>query len=559
MEDELPDEWAALHSLGLPGHETKIWGEADIVLLSTLGIFVLEVKGGTVSCTDGIWRFNGPDFDSYTKKEDPWTQAKTGLMVIRRRLQDANQGFKSVLFGYGVIMPFTSFTTRGIEIVPEVLLDKRDINQSLSIYINKLHKYWEQTLLAKHGRAYRSLSVEEVQKARQILRPDLETALSIGSYLSGISSHLLYLTNEQIRTSRRIASNPRTLVSGPAGTGKSILAYDRALELSKAGHKVLFLCFNELLARHVSTSAADDARAVDLTVCHAHGLYSEVIRRGGLSSDLQKLDPEAPDFFSKSFPDLAALALCDGGGGAYDCLVVDEAQDLLTTAHLDVLELLVRGGLNGGNWHLFFDPQQNLYSSAVQKEVETRLKEAHPTFDTLSENCRNTKQIAVQTSIISGIDVPIAAAVDGPNCELTYYSDRADALAKIETLVADLVSADVRTENLVILSTRKLENSLLAGLSSLSGRGLFDARLPGRPPPGSILFSTMHAFKGLERDVVLAIDMQEIGKPRWSTVHYVGLSRARCLLHTFLPESARPAYARQAAKFGARVPGITSA
>ena len=30
---ELPDDWVVLHSLGLPGHETKLWGEADLVVV----------------------------------------------------------------------------------------------------------------------------------------------------------------------------------------------------------------------------------------------------------------------------------------------------------------------------------------------------------------------------------------------------------------------------------------------------------------------------------------------------------------------------------------------
>lgn len=34
---DLDAEWVVLHSLGLRGHETKIWGEADFVVLSTKG------------------------------------------------------------------------------------------------------------------------------------------------------------------------------------------------------------------------------------------------------------------------------------------------------------------------------------------------------------------------------------------------------------------------------------------------------------------------------------------------------------------------------------------
>lgn len=39
--------YAALHSLNLTKHKTKRFGEADYVLVTKFGIFVLEVKGGS--------------------------------------------------------------------------------------------------------------------------------------------------------------------------------------------------------------------------------------------------------------------------------------------------------------------------------------------------------------------------------------------------------------------------------------------------------------------------------------------------------------------------------
>lgn len=128
---ELPDDWVVLHSLGLPGHETKIWGEADMIVLSTLGVFALEVKGGKVSCSDGVWTFSG-DFRSYSKRESPWTQASGAMNAVKSRLQEANGSFKDALFGFGVVMPYTEFRQTGAEIVPEVLLDKRQFRDTLA-------------------------------------------------------------------------------------------------------------------------------------------------------------------------------------------------------------------------------------------------------------------------------------------------------------------------------------------------------------------------------------------------------------------------------------------
>jgi hypothetical protein len=45
-------------------------------------------------------------------------------------------------------------------------------------------------------------------------------------------------------------------------------------------------------------------------------------------------------------------------------LVIDEAQDLLEDEYLDVLDLLVKGGLAGGRWAFFGDfERQAIYIS----------------------------------------------------------------------------------------------------------------------------------------------------------------------------------------------------
>ncbi len=46
-----------LHSLGLPKHQSKIYGEIDFVVVCDRGVACLEIKGGRVECRDGKWFF----------------------------------------------------------------------------------------------------------------------------------------------------------------------------------------------------------------------------------------------------------------------------------------------------------------------------------------------------------------------------------------------------------------------------------------------------------------------------------------------------------------------
>ena len=551
---DLPEAWIVLHSLGLRGHESKIWGEADIVILSERGVFALEVKGGTVECVDGVWRYSG-DFATFTKRESPWAQAMGALGAIRGQLQQARPAFRDVLFGFGVVMPYTTFTATGAEIIPEVLLDRRSFRQSLMQYVTSLESYWNTEYVRKRGRSYRGLTARKLREARQILRPDLETALSLGGYLTGLDDRLVQLTNKQIRASRRMAANPRTVVRGAAGTGKSVIALDRALRLCAAGHDVLYLCFNRLLAAHVRAGLERRADGESVQVRHVHALYRDLIEDAGLLPRLRAMDESAPEFFARGFPELAAEALCEKSHAGWDVLVVDEAQDLLTPEHLDVFDLLLREGMSRGRWHLFLDPRQNIYGEEVQSAVADRLEVCAPAFDDLFENCRNTRQVAVQTSIVSGIDLPVAGAPDGPDTALHYYGTQEEAVRLLETLVGQLVDARVRPDDIAVLSTRRLENSVLAGRPRVAGYRLFEADGRVQPRRGDLFFSTMHSFKGLERQVVLAIDMAEVGGNQWSMLHYTGLSRARVLLHVFLPASAKGRYDKQARAFGGRMQG----
>ncbi len=554
---ELPDSWIVLHSLGLAGHESKIWGEADIVILSERGVFALEVKGGNVACVDGVWTYSG-DFGSFEKRESPWAQAMGALGAIRQELRTARPGFRDVLFGFGVVMPYTTFTATGLEIIPEVLVDRRSFRQSMMQYVSSLERHWNADHVRKRGREPRGLTAKEIREARQVLRPDLETALSLGGYLTGVDDRLVHLTNEQIRASRRMAANPRTVVRGAAGTGKSVIALDRARQQGAAGRDVVYLCFNRLLAGHVEAGLERAVSAQSVQVHHVHALYHALIEDAGLLPRLRDMDANAPDFFSRGFPELASEALCEKSHAGWDVLVVDEAQDLLTPEHLDVFDLLLRDGLSGGGWHLFLDPKQNIYGEDVQSMVAGRLAAYSPTFDDLFENCRNTRQVAVQTSIVSGIDLPVTGAADGPDTGVHYYVTQEEAVRLIEELIGQLVDAQVRPDDIAILSTRRFENSLLAGYQRLAGFRLLEATGNVEPRKGDLLFSTMHAFKGLERQTIVAVDMAEIGEDHWSMLHYTGLSRARVLLHVFLPVAAKGSYEKQARAFGGRLQGPAS-
>jgi hypothetical protein len=547
---DLDDDWVVLHSLGLVKHQKKLWGEADFILLTTKGVFAIEVKGGRISCRNGAWIHEAPGREPYTRKESPWTQANTCMQAVMDALFESDRDLKGLLFGYGVIMPHEHFRTTGPEIELETLLNADNFGRNLRFYIGDLMRYWTEAARNRQETVRRLPTREEIRRMRAILRPDFDSTFSLGSYFNGLEKEQLLLTNGQIRAARGVANNPRTVIRGRAGTGKTVIALDHARRLAQAGHDVLYLCFNQLLARHVEQSLKDDQVASRIRVRHIHSLFREVINRAGLSGRLDASRTNDADFFGHVFPELFVEASFMVEPPAADVLVIDEAQDLLTMANIDALDVLLKEGLRKGRWHMFLDPMQNIYGKESE-EAERVLRVAGFAEYDLFENCRNTRQVAIQTSIVSGIDMAIDGAPEGPEGDCTYYRDRDDFLGKLDSCLRKLFAGDVSADQIIILSTRRLENSLLAGCETVAGLPL--KSLNDGPVSDGLLFATMHAFKGLERNVVIAIDVDNVGDEAASMLHYAGLSRARGLLCIFMPDDQRKAYQAQAQSFGVRL------
>jgi len=101
--------YIAFHSLNLTAHKTKRFGEADFVIVSPSGFFVLEVKGGGIKFENGRWSII-INSDNETKQlyESPFRQAETAMHAIKTKIKESDQckhlRYK-ICMGYGVIFP----------------------------------------------------------------------------------------------------------------------------------------------------------------------------------------------------------------------------------------------------------------------------------------------------------------------------------------------------------------------------------------------------------------------------------------------------------------------
>ena len=200
--------------------------------------------------------------------------------------------------------------------------------------------------------------------------------------LSDTRAQLAELTKEQRGVLDALHHAPRLIVDGGAGSGKTLLAIEAARRLAREGERVLFLTYNKLLAARITVGADAEDYAGELVVRNVHRHFHEVIKASTLAAEFEaKFDPADNASFDELLPEYAEVAASDSGEGLFDAIVIDEAQDLLTTRNLNALHEMLRGGLEEGRWFAFLDSQDQAVVYAHTEERSARpasSKQRHP-------------------------------------------------------------------------------------------------------------------------------------------------------------------------------------
>lgn len=545
MKHDLSDEWTVIHSLGLASHDRKPWAEIDFVLIGPTGIFCVEVKGGRVERRDGVWLFTNRHDEVSRKREGPFDQVGSAAGALHAYLREFMKGSGGAVVGYGVCFPDISFDVSGPDIEPMIVYDQHDNARPFKDFVNRLSSYWQEWVRSHHGRTAEHLNEYKREAYLTALRGDFKLRPSLSALVDAANEELIRLTTEQERALGMFRTNARVLVMGCAGSGKTLLAVTEAERLAAEGLDVLVCCFNKNLSRYLQKALRHD----HIDVVHLHGFMAGVIGQAGLWDQMPQADDA--DKYGLFFPmycleGLELLGLRD----RYDVLVLDEAQDFLLDTYLEVLGAVLKDGLEHGGWRMFFDPNQNLFKGIGHSQMTTldRLSAARVQ---LQRNCRNTAPVAIFTQLLSGIHYDEVAEADGPEVQEYWYCDEHDQRTKVSKCINRFLSEGIRPEQIVVLSPRRLENSgLRLGLRSVP----FPLR-QGEEDDGTseraIRFATIGAFKGLEADAVVLVDLDFLSADESSMEVYVGASRAKSLLAVFLWEGMEGAYAERAQAFGA--------
>lgn len=520
-----------MHSLLQKNHRRKIIGEVDFLYISERGMLCIEVKGGQeIYRKDGEWYSIGMG-GNHNLIKDPFRQSKDCMYAMKSYISDTYGKMSKEacsLIGYAVVFPECIFTGKGNDLMTEVMYDCRKEFSGFDEFIKKTFDFWQNQEWVKHNFVPEKLSDMQINKFTDLLRGDFFVVPSMQLEMQHINQQLLELTEEQYDALDITLSNKRVVIQGGAGTGKSLLAIEKARKLIASNKSVAYVCFNRNMARYVKLSLGS-------IVGSFIGTYHSLLQESSVNKDL----------YSKGVLKISNEFMFEiNEVRQYDCIIVDEAQDLMYEIVWEVLSKFLVGGMEKGEWVLFMDPNQNIFNHTDEYSFAWEyLREVYaPAIIPLTKNCRNTEQIGRKISVVTLVPPTKHMKISGPNVVMKTYLNNKELISILRKELSSIISSGTQTEDIVILSKYKLENSGVSGVKSLCSLDIVEVEDIGLLKKRAINFLTIQSFKGLESKVVLLIDVDGFKSEQNRMLNYVAMSRAEILLYVFYEESKKDEY-----------------
>jgi len=522
---QLSDQFTVFYSVAwqLRSRYTGVQdGEADFVVAHPdLGVMFIEVKGGGIRYDANLdqWYSLARSGVVYEIK-DPVQQARDSKGALLKKLEEL-PGWEPGWFTVGYIACFPDVTYDASACRPdlprEIVMDSADLEKADTIIRRAFAHYAGET------GGGRGLGMERLQKLTHFLAHSFELSTPLGVELEYQDQQLVRLTEQQMGILNFLKRHRRALVEGCAGSGKTMLALEKARRLSEQGFEVLLTCFNFPLAEYLSKRVPDG-----VTVQSFHGLCRTLASAAGLKYRAYKDDQ---DLFDNVLPAmlLEALSTLDDSYH-FDAVIVDEGQDFLPH-WLENLMFLLRD-TEQGVFYVFRDNNQNIYRRA---EGLASIVAAPPYA--LDTNCRNTQRIhAVVNQFYRG-EAPLdCIGPQGISPEVHCYRDANDQIRILRSKLHKIIKEEkIAAREVVLLTPNNPQKTDLQPGLQLGNFHLVE-RVENLET--DILVSSIHRFKGLDSKVVIIANIHAFQADWLDQVFYVGASRARTYLTLLVDQGA---------------------
>lgn len=547
LEQALKPPWAMYRNVAWlekrPGEEPQD-GEADVVLAHPdLGVMVIEVKGGRVQRIGGRWDSIDRNGHAHPIK-DPFAQVTRAMHRLKRVCQ-ALPAWPShdVRFTRAVAFPDAAYDRSMTPDGPREMVIDHDDMAHVGARAGAIFDWWSRSGdAAADGGAPGAIGMKALH---ELLARDLEIASPLAAGVAADESRILTLSERQFTVLDMLAAQRRALILGVAGSGKTLIAAEKARRLAAQGFDVLFTCFNRPLAEFLSARIGRNER---VTVSTFHRLSERLGQEAGLIGP----EPEHDSAYFDRLPDILDRSLKVLTGVRYDAIVVDEGQDIDAEWWLPLLDLL--RDRERGIVYVFGDANQDLYHAREPDEMGVVMPESiDPIY--LTENRRSTRAIhdfALRFAAPMTDGVPSSSlGPEGRRVEVfTYPEGDADACRRVlGTVLRRVVDAGrVAGSEVVVLTPRSPRSSWLMRADGQAVEAWPYRLMPEYGPEGSVLppptrggevrVATIHRYKGLESPVVVLAETDErVDEADLAPLLYVGATRARAHLVVLCSEA----------------------
>ncbi len=349
------------------------------------------------------------------------------------------------------------------------------------------------------------MDLGQLNEVLEIIAPRFHAVPGMKSIINEAEQIYIRLTNQQAALLDYLREQKTAVIHGLAGTGKTVLAKEKARMLAEEGEHVLFLCYNSFLKDYLRKHFSQPG----IVFHNVHSLAGEMLRDEAIGVD--ELLSELEEYLIEVF---------ELEDWSYKHIVIDEGQDL-NEKLINRLNEMVKG--KGGNFYVFYDRNQyvmrNEMPSWVEK-AECRL--------ILHRNCRNTVEIHnTACSMIPLEGNNSNSSVHGETPNAVFYMSRLDLLQAASKFVNTAINAGIEPSEIVFLTVETENKSWFSDINSVN-----DIPIKSDFSTDGILFTTVRKFKGLEAKAVMIIDVsiRALTHPEKQRLAYVGCSRAKHLL-----------------------------
>jgi len=507
----LDDEWVIFHSVAWQDHSTRDGGSRDgetdfIIAHPALGVLTVEVKGGLIAYDSGEMTWTTTDARKVSYPIRPFEQARKVKYSLLYYLAQEDKQRAKRLRSYihdAVAFPQCKAPATGLppEAPREMIIDGADL-ADLDGSLRRVFRH-HRGEKAKGLPGGRALIDELVSR----LAPSLVMKNPLAISLVAEQVEYVRLTERQAELLHLLRRRRRLAVSGCAGSGKTMLAVEKARQLAADGFRTLLTCFNKGLASYLAERTAG---VENLVVGHYHKLCVDFARAAEVDwTPSEERWDEAPDALVEAAERMPELK--------FDAVIVDEGQDFKDTWWVSLLSLL--SDEEDGIVYVFFDDNQRVYG-------DDRMLPSGLDLWPLDENVRNTRAIfRCVDPFYRGEDAVRPRGPSGRTVEQVAYARPEQLYGCVSRVIHRLVvDEQVSPDQIVVLTPNSRAHSALGDVDRL---GSTPASWQPDGSGTSIRISTIHSFKGLERPVVVVCELDDAFVARDDFIHlaYTGFSR----------------------------------